>query len=437
MIRYCCEHCRTTLQSPAALAGKEDTCPACGRSCVVPVRTSRSFLRGLAIGIVAGALVTGIAAFGAPALSGPRPAQEAGPRENSAEADPPPATTDGGDSTATLSSVAAIEKLTTDDVMAFAERHEMAALGGWRMNKNYKKVWDEDFRTWKRADGLFIRCVWFPGPKRLLKEVFIGKMNVEHGPEGMASVLEAWHELCPDMVSRFQRLFDDMRRARMLGAPLRWVGESPYAIGVSPNNKAFVKFIGPQSAIPKLRRAAAAAANVRISWWRCLVASAKRLDAKLSKPLNGEQVVAELAKAMSDAEHHFGDRMVLFACGSAGYSVDYIARQQVEAEPLSPLLIPDDLPAAAKIRLQRTAAEITAIARLSRFMVERGDTPRFKPYEYMLLALAMNPGVESSAWGDYGDVEGTSSASEQLPLEQRKRIEEIAIRGMSHVLRLR
>ena len=36
MVRHICARCGTRLKSPLSLAGQEDTCPVCGRKCVVP-----------------------------------------------------------------------------------------------------------------------------------------------------------------------------------------------------------------------------------------------------------------------------------------------------------------------------------------------------------------------------------------------------------------
>ena len=305
----------------------------------------------------------------------------------------------------------------------------MEALGGWRLDEDYKKVWDEDFRTWEGEDGLFVRCVWFPGLDKRLKEVFVGRMQANHGPEGMAKVLEAWEELCPDMVPRFRRVFDDMQARRVGGAPLRWVGRSPYACGVAPNNKAFVEYIGPQAEIPKRRMASIAAANVRISWYRYILASQKTLEAKLSAPANPTQMRDAVCATMSDLEQHLKYAMSGFGWRS-GHSVAYTAKQSPFDQPC-PLCIPDDLPEAARISLHRTAGEIVAVARLTRFLVGRGDKPAFKPYDHMVMAFSEYSGVEASAWGDYAKVEGLNETWKQLPPQQRKAVEEISFHGLS------
>jgi len=39
-ITYYCSHCGAHLESDAAMAGKEDVCPSCGKSSIVPTAES-------------------------------------------------------------------------------------------------------------------------------------------------------------------------------------------------------------------------------------------------------------------------------------------------------------------------------------------------------------------------------------------------------------
>ncbi|MBN1942140.1 MAG: hypothetical protein JW849_02495 [Phycisphaerae bacterium] len=57
MIRYECQHCGTTLESPSEMAGKEDQCPLCRQMCTVPQKQDKSrnilyFLLAIAGGVI-------------------------------------------------------------------------------------------------------------------------------------------------------------------------------------------------------------------------------------------------------------------------------------------------------------------------------------------------------------------------------------------------
>jgi hypothetical protein len=422
MICYRCEHCGVDLESPDDLAGKQDKCPACGKACAVPTSQPGRAIRGFWIGAASGIVVAGAAAVVVGLLVIPR---DKGNRYAVQEHEA--STTQSQvktviNSNLVPSSAESIGGLTGDDVITFAERHNMKALGGWRFDKDYKKVWDENFRTWERPDGLFISCAWFSdSAKKRIKKLFIGRMSVKHGLEGQSTVLQAWQELYPDMAPRFRRLF----KKRMY-SPLRWIGKSPYAYGVSANNKAFIDYIGPQSDIEVRRKYAIVAANIRISWYRYILSTQKKLAAKLKSPATPKQTSDAICKVMLQLEQGFKDVPL-----SVGFSMDYWAKQKVRQEPLSPMWIPEDLPEETRTLLHKTASEITAIARLTRFTVQRGNSPSFKPFNYMIMAFSDYSGVERSTWGEYARLEEFRGVHKELPPEQGKAIEEISLRGLS------
>lgn len=55
MVRYRCNQCGAALQSPNAMIGQPDTCPACGNACVVPAPDRRTLY--VAIGVIAALVV--------------------------------------------------------------------------------------------------------------------------------------------------------------------------------------------------------------------------------------------------------------------------------------------------------------------------------------------------------------------------------------------
>lgn len=416
MVRYRCSSCKVRLESPDELVGKPDTCPDCGHTCTVPqAHIPRRRLRVAAIvgGVLAVIVVATVVVFhGRSNTNGHTQAKDA-----------------AGTARQRTAAAANLKDLTVADVSAYAKRRNMKAVAGSALNNG--SVEPEDWGAWENRSELYVRYVGFPGPDKRIKTLFISRTSEKHGPAGQAMVLAAWNDICPSLTERFRNLF---KTTRPMTSRLHWIDDTPYAYGVSENNKAFVEYVGPQSDMQTRRQYAIIAAGTKVNWFKTIMASQQRLQAALKGSLSTKESLEIVIKEMSQFSV-FKDMDAMEVWRTETLVRRYSVPQNIVLDAkshINPESIPAQLPEETRLKLLKIATEIAAVARLTRFLVQRGDNLSFNPYEHMIMAFGEHPGVVRSVWGRYARIEGVDKW--QLPEPLNKANKEITSAALASVM---
>ncbi len=423
MVRYNCPSCDMRLESPDRLAGKQDVCPACGNPCTVPQTPApRRSLR--LVGLVGGAIAIIVAA--AVVILHDRGGPNRSARTE--EADTPPRQEAAAGRSFT--------DLTVEDVFTYAKRRGLTPVAGLPVKNQLGER--QDWGAWETQDELHVRCLWFPGPDKRIKTLWICRNSASNSykpsPDGQAMVVAAWQGVCPPLVQRFRKLFKTT--THQYSTQLHWIGDTPYACGVLlQKNAAFVEYIGPQSEIKTRREYAIMAAGTKVNWFNTIMASQKRLQAAL-KASPGEKESLELVKKEMSQFSVFKDMRASEAWLTETLVRRYSSPQSIvlnAGSHINPESIPAQLPEETRLKLFRIATEIAAVARLTRFLVQRGDTLVFNPYEHMIMAFGEHPGVVRSVWGQYARLEGFKEWG-QLPQPLAKENEKVTFAALACVM---
>ena len=399
MIQFRCPHCKEAMSVPDSLAGQVEECPGCESSVIVPSQAMKPVVWGRYVSLFLFVLILAMGTLLILKYQSKAPANELQPV---IVAD-------------TVSITEPRKGLTLFDVTRVADQLGMKVI-----------VSDESdcFTNWESEDGLFVRCIWFSDSKnKVVQEIFVAVTGVEHGPEGQLPVLKFWRQLSPQLALKFEALFS---RFSGLTSPLQWIDNSSYAYGVSANNKAFIKYIGPQREIELRRKYALVTAKLRISWYRYIESSQKKLVAKIER-LSHAQAQKIIVEEMNRLDSEFSS-----IPSSTGFDVDHYVILETMSH-MSPEWIPDFLPVETQIKLQQTAATIALAARIAKFNAKRIGGLDFKPYHHMYMAFSTYSGVERSALGKYGRVAGMNVLSKLLPQKQCDALEEIGFKGLAYL----
>lgn len=287
----------------------------------------------------------------------------------------------------------------------------------------------DNFFAAERQGEIYFRCVWEPERNgEQITQIFISNTQAKHGPKGQRPVLDLWARICPSLVHKFEA---------QLGKPppdlfrWKWAGDSPYAYGVSQNNKAFVEFVGPQEDIPRRRQLALAATNVQINWFLTIKGLQEKTIAELSQ-LSDQEAKNFLVKQMGTIIHCFENVPVGAGLPLKHYTIGTVLDSKHLGEnPYTRTSIPEMLRASAQSRLREIASAITAIARLCMFTARDGKLLTFNPYGHMYMAF-MSRNIDQCIWGKYRHLEGFQTWG-KLPQKQSEGLLNIAAHALSAV----
>jgi len=416
MLRFRCARCGEVLEAPASASGEVLDCPQCKEQVTVPGTKNNeegsAFPRWAVITIVVLFLIAGgIITVVVHTHNRNRPAAgEAALHDGSAK----------GSAKVTASKIAAGHSV-TGHIFEMTKSEFIAYCGQKRITPREEEWFNlPDFTLFRVPNLPKVRVNWRDKDGKFYPDsIFVGNMSVEDSVDGAQPVWAVWELLQPDLVPLFRELKAESNAKGYIESSLKWYGDGPYAYGYAANNKFRVEYVGPKSAIPKLRQHAKQCAIIYLAWFNRIKASSDKVEQQVASGTSPEELLELLDSELFRLETDFELVDVL------DMGPDHINQPDFFYLHIPPAFHKD-----AKAQLLKTSGALNAIARLARHQLVKNSFT-VQPFVEMLKALSlMGNSAYEKAWGRYSHLEDIVPTSE-LPEQYAEQLYEITLMSVA------